>query len=127
MQVGCLPFIPSPVTDYVTVYTAMKNVMNVSIQLRQQILPLFCDEGVFRIVVDIYLKHYEEFQNLLPMLGAFHMTKVAQHSAGKYISGTSSIYFAISRIHAFLFIRMVFFRFNMDILNFWANIILIYS
>ena len=30
-------------------------------------------------------------------------------------------------IHAFLFIRMVFFRFNMDILNFWANIILIYS
>ena len=30
-------------------------------------------------------------------------------------------------LHAFLFIRMVFFRFNMDILNFWANIILIYS
>ena len=34
MQVGFLPFIPSPVTDYGTVYTAMKNVMNVSIQLR---------------------------------------------------------------------------------------------
>ena len=31
------------------------------------------------------------------------------------------------RVHAFLFIRIVFFRFNMDILNFWANIILIYS
>ena len=31
------------------------------------------------------------------------------------------------QIHAFLYIRMVFFRFNMDILNFWANIILIYS
>ena len=30
-------------------------------------------------------------------------------------------------IHAFLFIRIVFFRFNLDILNFWANIILIYS
>ena len=82
MQVGFLPFIPSPVTDYAMVYTAMKNLMNVSIQLRQQILPLFCDEGVFRVAIDIYLKHYEE---LLPMLGAFHMTKVAQHSAGKYI------------------------------------------
>ena len=31
------------------------------------------------------------------------------------------------QLHALLFIRMVFFRFNMDILNFWANIILIYS
>ena len=30
-------------------------------------------------------------------------------------------------IHAFLFIKMVFFRFNMDILNYWANIILMYS
>ena len=32
-----------------------------------------------------------------------------------------------STIHAFLFIRIVFFRFNMDILNFWADIIVIYS
>ena len=30
-------------------------------------------------------------------------------------------------LHAFLFIRIVFFRFNMDILNVWANIILVYS
>ena len=37
------------------------------------------------------------------------------------------IYMISSLIHAFLFIRMVFFRLNMDILNFWANIILIYS
>ena len=36
MQVGILPFIPAPVTDYATVYTTMKKFMNVSIQLRQQ-------------------------------------------------------------------------------------------
>ena len=34
------------------------------------------------------------------------------------------VYTHVWLLHAFLFIRMVFFRFNMDILNFWANIIL---
>ena len=85
MQVGSLLFVPAPVTDYATVYTAMKNFLNVLNQLKQQALPLFCDEGIFRTVIHIYLNHIEEFQNLLPMLGAFHMAKIAQHSAGKYI------------------------------------------
>ena len=85
MQVGFLPFVPAPVTDYATVYTAMKNFLNVVNQLKHQILPLFCDEGVFRTVIHIYLNHNEEFQNLLPMLGSFHIAKIAQHSAGKYI------------------------------------------
>ena len=85
MQVGFLPFVSAPVTDYATVYTAMKNFLNVVNQLKQQTLPLFCDEGVFRTVIHIYLNHSEEFQNLLPVLGAFHMAKIAQHSAGKYI------------------------------------------
>ena len=85
MQVGFLSFVPVPVTDYFTVYTAVKNFLNVVNQLKQQTLPLFCDEGVFRTVLHIYLNHNKEFQNLLPMLGAFHMAKIAQHSAGKYI------------------------------------------
>ena len=85
MQVGFLPFVPAPVTDYATVHTAMKNFLNVVNQLKQQTLPLFCDERVFRTVIHIYLNHNEEFQNLLPMLEAFHMAKIAQHSAGKYI------------------------------------------
>ena len=85
MQVGLLPFVPAPVTDYATIYTAMKNFLNIVNQLKQQTLPLFCDKGVFRIVIHIYLNHNEKFQNLLPMLGAFHMAKIAQHSAGKYI------------------------------------------
>ena len=84
-QVGFLPFAPAPMTDCATVYTAMKNFLNVVNQLKQQTLPLFCDEGVFRAVIHIYLNHNEEFQNLLPMLGAFHMPKIAQHSVGKYI------------------------------------------
>ena len=84
MQTGFLPFIPHPVTDYSTVYTAMHTFLKVVSQLQQDTLPLFCDEGVFRIVVDIYIKHPDEFSHLLPMLGAFHMAKVA----GKYIKGS---------------------------------------
>ena len=57
MQVGFLPFLLPTITDYATVYTATKNFLNVVSQLKQQILPLFCDEGVFRTVAHIYLIH----------------------------------------------------------------------
>ena len=85
MQVGFLPFLPAPVTEFAIVYTAMKIFLNVASQLKQQTLPIFCDERVFRTVVHIYLNHNKEFQNLLPMRGAFHMAKIAQDSARKYI------------------------------------------
>ena len=49
---------------------------------------MFCDEGVFRIIEDIYIKHPDESSHLLPMLGAFHMAKVAQHCVCKYIKGS---------------------------------------
>lgn len=57
MQVGFLPFLLATITDYATVYTATKNFLNVVSQLKQQILPLFCDEGVFRTVARVYLIH----------------------------------------------------------------------
>ena len=88
MQVGFLPFIPYPVTDYSTVYTAMKNFNNIVEQLQQSILPVYCDEGVFRIVLDIFLNRPDEFPCLLPMLGGFHMAKCALHCIWKYISGS---------------------------------------
>ena len=65
----------------------MKNIVKLNSQLEQKTLPLFCDEDVFRIVLDIYLAHSEEFKCLLPMLGCFHMAKVAEHAIGKYING----------------------------------------
>ena len=45
-------------------------------QLDQNILPVYCDEGVFRIVIDIYLRRGNQFQNLIPVLGSFHTAKV---------------------------------------------------
>ena len=61
MQCGFLPFIPHPVTDHSTVYTAMENFVGVASQLEQDHLPVFCAEGVFRIVLDIYLKFPHTF------------------------------------------------------------------
>ncbi len=47
MRVGFLPVIPSPVTDYATVRTALTTFQSVRVQLDQVTLPVFCDEGVF--------------------------------------------------------------------------------
>ena len=88
MHVAVLPFIPRSVTEHPTVYTAMRNFVKIADQLEQKSLPLFCDEGVFRIVVDIFLQHPLQFQSLVPCLGGFHMAKCAQHCIGKYIRGS---------------------------------------
>ena len=57
-------------------------------QFDQKSLPNFCYEGVYRIVVYIYLKCANEFQMLVLCLGGFHMAKCVQHCIGKYIRGT---------------------------------------
>ena len=72
MQVGFLPFIPKPVTEHATVYTAMINFVKVLEQLDQKSMPIFCDKGVYHIVVDIYTKCPENFKALVPCLGGFH-------------------------------------------------------
>lgn len=87
-KVGFLPVIPHPVTDYSTVYTALRNFQNVREQLTQPVLPIICDEGVFHIVVDIALSNPNDFGDLYPMMGMFHMTKVALRCAGRYITGS---------------------------------------
>ena len=56
--------------------------------LKQKSLPIFCDEGVFRLVLNIYLKRPEESKKLVPMLGGFHTAKCVQRCIGKFIKGT---------------------------------------
>ena len=75
-------------TDYSTVYTALLNFLKIAKQLKQSCLPVFCDKGVFRIVIDIYLKNPKKFESLIPMMGGFHMAKCAQRCIGNYIQGT---------------------------------------
>ena len=88
MQTDFLPFIPQSVTEYSTVYTAMKNIVSRNVHLKQKTLPVFCDEGVFRIVLDIFINNLDEFKDLLPMLRGFHMAKAVLHAVRKYVKGS---------------------------------------
>ena len=57
-------------------------------QFKQEYFPVIADEGVFEIVTDIVSSHPKEFPKLFPMMGIFHMAKVALHCPGKYFKGS---------------------------------------
>ena len=88
MHAGFLPMIPHPVTEHSTVYTAMNNFLKILPQLDQRSMPVFCDEGVYCLAVEIYLKCPEKFKPSVPSLGGFYMAKSLQNCIGKYIKGT---------------------------------------
>ena len=89
-HVGFLPVLPYPVTDYVSVYTAVKNFQSVLEFLDQPKLPVTCDEGVYRIAREIQLVRPNEFGNIVLCLGSFHMAKVALGCIGKYIKSSGA-------------------------------------
>ena len=95
MQVGFLPYLPHPVTEYDTVYTALKNFLKVLEQLDQKSLSVMSDEGVYRIVANIVLQRQEEFKNNIPMLGGFHMAKALLHCIGKYLKHIDLVHILI--------------------------------
>ena len=74
----------------------MSNMIKLANQLDQGILPIFCNESVFTIVVDIYLQRQNQFKYLIHMLLSFHAAKSVYHCIGKYISGTG-IYDCLSQ------------------------------
>ena len=86
-KVGFLPVIPHSVTNYNTVYSAVRNLEDMRKQLRQQSFPVISGEGVYQVIMDIVLSHSSEFPNLFPMMGILYMAKVASHYAGKYFKG----------------------------------------
>ena len=88
MQTSFLPFISYPVTEHETVYTAKKNFIKVLQQLDQEAFSIFCDEGVYQIIVDIYLKCPNEFKVFVPCLRGFHMAKCVKHCTGDCIRGS---------------------------------------
>ena len=87
MHVAFLPFPTHPVTEVATVFTAMQYYVKLLNQLKQKSLPKFCDEGVFRLVLNIYLKCPKDFMDLVPMSCAFRTAKCVQRCIGKYIKG----------------------------------------
>ena len=89
-RVGFLPVLPYPVTQYDTVYTALKNFHGILQHLDQPKLPVTCDEGVYHIAREIQLIRPEEFQDLVLCMGSFHMAKVALGCLGKYLKGSGA-------------------------------------
>ena len=87
-QVGFLPILPYPITRIETVYTVLVNLDSIANTLKQDVLPFACDEGVYHLVIDIYMHNPHIFKNLFPMLGTFHMAKNACRCAGKFLRGS---------------------------------------
>ena len=87
-RLGFLPVLPGPVTEYSIVVKELENLKNVCEQLTQSVLPVVCDEGVFSTVADIMIRDPSRFPSLYPMLGMFHLVKVALRCAGRYITGS---------------------------------------
>ena len=56
--------------------------------MKQKKIPVFCDEGVFRIVLDISLNDLDEFKDLLPMLEGFHKAITVLYATGKHVQGS---------------------------------------
>ena len=80
--------IPYPVTEYTTVYTALKNFHEIQRQLNQSHLPITGDEGVYRIAQEIMLMRPEEFKDLILCMCSFHMAKILLGCLGNYSRGS---------------------------------------
>ena len=96
--VGFLPILPAPVTEFSTVYTSLCNFKDILSQLKQIQLAVVCDEGVYKIARYITLTKNKEFENIIVLLGNFHLIKVVLSCIGKYLkhSGTETIFIETS-------------------------------
>ena len=88
MRVGFLLVFPRPVTEYCTVRKSLLNFQSVCRQFKQDVMPMFSDEGVFHTAADIVMEEPTQFEDLFPVLGMFHYTKVLLRCAGRYLLGS---------------------------------------
>ena len=88
MRVGFIPVVPEPITLRPVVRHCLTNFQSVCKQLTQDVLPLWADEGVFNIIVDIYLHEPDTFKNIFPCMGPFHWCRIILRCAGKLLRGT---------------------------------------
>ena len=86
--VGFLPLLPQPVTQYDTVYTALKNFQCIRRQLNQAPFVVACDEEVYHIAREIFFIRCPEFADIVLTLCSFHMSKVFLSYIKKYLSGS---------------------------------------
>ena len=51
-------------------------------------MPVFSNEGVFHTAADMVMAEPTQFEDLFPMLGMFHYTKVLLRCAGRFFLGS---------------------------------------
>ena len=88
MRVGFLPVIPQPITNPSTNCKALENFDNVREQMKQDVLPVWCDDGLFAPAMDIILSEPTTFKNIFLMLGPFHWTKILLRCEGRLFAGS---------------------------------------
>ena len=74
-HVAFLSLLPYPVTLYSSVYTQMKNLVEISSQLVQTNITVYADEKVYSMAKEIQLLRPTEFKTLVLCLGTFHTEK----------------------------------------------------
>ena len=63
-------------------YKEKFNFIIVADQLNQTELPVFCEDGVYRIAAEIYIQLPDDFRTLVPLLGSSHMAKCLLYLEG---------------------------------------------
>ena len=87
MRIGNLPVIPRPITESATVNHVCLNFENVRKQLNQLTMPVWCDEGVFDILIDVILSNPAQFSHIFAVISPFHWSKIIQKCCGKFLRG----------------------------------------
>ena len=70
-----------------------RNFVALSSLLLQKEKPMYCDEVVYSIVHvvrDIQKMRTDEFCNIVPMMGTFHLVKTVHQCIGKYRGGSGA-------------------------------------
>ena len=71
-SIGYCPMIPSPPTEYSTVYTVLKTVQNMMKVLQQKHTVLTFDEAIYCTAKEIQWRCQDEFKDTVIRLGGFH-------------------------------------------------------
>lgn len=74
--------LPHPVTEYTTVQKSMTNSQSVWAQLNQDVMPIFCDNDVFHLPVNMMLIFY----GLVSNAENFHLNEDLLRCAGRYVT-----------------------------------------
>lgn len=80
-----LPILPFPVTQYVSVSSAMKTFVSLCSQLFQGKISMYSDDGVCCQVKEIHLMGPEEFRTIVPVMETFHLVKILLKCFGKIL------------------------------------------